>query len=190
MEDKVVAYKLEEPEVEFIFPVRDGQGWVSQAQMTELFKLGHTQILRYVQRVFAEEGLDKTKHTKKMCTLVIESRVGRTRESKRIVVYCSFLVAKCVGLRVKSKSAIRFIKWIDDVANEVQRINSKPLVETVDLRIPPIAHSAIDMVFKRWMHNSLKTEEFNRFQPSVNNSVYDAVSTRCLGLLKRVEEEE
>lgn len=185
MEDKVVAYRSDRSGVEFVFPVRDGQGWVSRAQMVEMFDIDSRQVHRCVRYIFADGKLSKAEHVRKMYTLKIEPNVRKTRETRRLIVYYSFSVAQSVGFRSRSKSAIDFDRWVKSIVHEIPQIDSKPSAETVDLRAPLVKFSAIDSVFEKWIRKTQEVTESNQLCPDLYSSIYDSAATRCLKLLKK-----
>jgi prophage antirepressor-like protein len=187
MEDKVVAYRVEGTEVELLFPVRDGQGWVYQGQMAEIFGLGQQRVMKHVQRALAETGSERAKHVKKMKILRTEPCLKGTREATRVFTFYSLRITESVGFFSRSRYAARFSRWVEDVADEVERLSAKPLVETVDLRTPPAELSPLDVVLKKWLRESRETSGQDSFRPAPYLSVYDAVANRCFDLLAQTE---
>lgn len=81
--------------------------WLTQAQMTELFKKAKGTISEHIQNVFLEGELDKDSTVRDFRTVQEEG----TRKVSRNLTHYNLDVIISVGYRVKSKEGIAFRQW-------------------------------------------------------------------------------
>ena len=71
MNNELVIFETKDNDIKLDVPVDRDTVWLTQAQMTELFKVDRTVITRHVNNVFKEQELIKKAMCKK-CTLLIQ----------------------------------------------------------------------------------------------------------------------
>ena len=69
MNNELVIFETKDNDIKLDVPVYRDTVWLTQAQMTELFKVDRTVITRHVNNVFKEQELIKKAMCKK-CTLL------------------------------------------------------------------------------------------------------------------------
>lgn len=103
--NEIVLFETEDKEITLEVPVKDETVWLSQAQMTALFKVDRTVVTRHVNNVFKDGEVD------------VKSNVHflHIANSDKPVKMYSLDVIISVGYRVKSKRGVEFRKWANSV---------------------------------------------------------------------------
>ena len=65
-EKELLRFETKDNEVSLTVPIEDETVWLSQAQMTELFKVDRTVITRHVNNIFKENELNRESNVQKM----------------------------------------------------------------------------------------------------------------------------
>ena len=141
MNNELVIFETKDNDIKLDVPVDRDTVWLTQAQMTELFKVDRTVITRHVNNVFKEQELIKESNVQKM----------HIANSDKPVQFYSLEVIISVGYRVKSQRGVEFRQWANKILKQyvIQGyvINEKRLLaleKTVDIQTRMIA-DALDM---------------------------------------------
>lgn len=81
--------------------------WLTQKQLTELFKTSKTNVSEHIKNIFQEKELDKKATVRKFRTVQKEG----TREVLREVEYYNLDLIISLGYRIKSSIATQFRMW-------------------------------------------------------------------------------
>ena len=108
MNNELVIFETKDNDIKLDVPVDRDTVWLTQAQMTELFKVDRTVITRHVNNVFKEQELIKESNVQKM----------HIANSDKPVQFYSLEVIISVGYRVKSQRGVEFRQW---AANQWRR---------------------------------------------------------------------
>ncbi|MCQ2317210.1 MAG: ORF6N domain-containing protein [Bacteroidales bacterium] len=104
MEKETIIFQTNDSKkIEVVF--EDGNVWLTQAQMAELFQRDRSIITKHIKNVFMETGLDEKSNV----------RFLHIANSDKPVKYFSFDVIISVGNRVKSSNIKQFKTWAEDV---------------------------------------------------------------------------
>lgn len=141
MNNELVIFETKDNDIKLDVPVDRDTVWLTQAQMTELFKVDRTVITRHVNNVFKEQELIKESNVQKM----------HIANSDKPVKFYSLEVIISVGYRVKSQRGVEFRQWANKILKQYviqgYAINEKSLLaleKTVDIQTRMIA-DALDI---------------------------------------------
>ncbi len=141
MENELVIFETKDKDITLNVPVDGETVWLTQAQMTELFKVDRTVITRHVNNVFKENELVRESNVQKM----------HIANSDKPVQFYSLEVIISVGYRVKSQRGVEFRQWANKILKQYvvngYAINEKrlqALEKTVDIQTRMIA-DALDI---------------------------------------------
>ena len=141
MNNELVIFETKDNDIKLDVPVDRDTVWLTQAQMTELFKVDRTVITRHVNNVFKEQELIKESNVQKM----------HIANSDKPVQFYSLEVIISVGYRVKSQRGVEFRQWANKILKQYviqgYAINEKrlqALEKTVDIQTRMIA-DALDV---------------------------------------------
>ena len=136
MNNELVIFETKDNDIKLDVPVDRDTVWLTQAQMTELFKVDRTVITRHVNNVFKEQELIKESNVQKM----------HIANSDKPVQFYSLEVIISVGYRVKSQRGVEFRQWANKILKQYviqgYAINEKRLLaleKTVDIQTRMIA---------------------------------------------------
>ena len=105
MEKELLIFETKDNEVSLTVPIEDETVWLSQAQMTELFKVDRTVITRHVNNIFKENELNRESNVQKM----------HIANSDKPVQFYSLEVIISVVYRVKFQRGVDFRQWANAV---------------------------------------------------------------------------
>ena len=141
MNNELVIFETKDNDIKLDVPVDRDTVWLTQAQMTELFKVDRTVITRHVNNVFKEQELIKESNVQKM----------HIANSDKPVQFYSLEVIISVGYRVKSQRGVEFRQWANKILKQYviqgYAINEKrlqALEKTVDIQTRMLA-DALDV---------------------------------------------
>ena len=141
MNNELVIFETKDNDIKLYVPVDRDTVWLTQAQMTELFKVDRTVITRHVNNVFKEQELIKESNVQKM----------HIANSDKPVQFYSLEVIISVGYRVKSQRGVEFRQWANKILKQYviqgYAINEKrlqALEKTVDIQTRMLA-DALDV---------------------------------------------
>ena len=130
MNNELVIFETKDNDIKLDVPVDRDTVWLTQAQMTELFKVDRTVITRHVNNVFKEQKLIKESNVQKM----------HIANSDKPVQFYSLEVIISVDYRVKSQRGVEFRQWANKILKQYviqgYAINEKrlqALEKTVDI---------------------------------------------------------
>jgi prophage maintenance system killer protein len=116
MESKgeIVIYKPSKGQAELIVNLKDETVWLSQKQMSGLFKKNTDTIGLHIRNIYKEGELSKKSTTEYFSVVQKEGN----REVLRKIQYYNLDVIISVGYRVKSKQGTQFRIWANKVLRE------------------------------------------------------------------------
>ena len=104
MNKEIIIFQTNDSKkIEVVF--EDGNVWLTQAQMAELFQRDRSIITKHIKNVFMKTGLEEKSNV----------RFLHIANSDKPVKYFSFDVIISVGNRVKSSNINQFKTWAEDV---------------------------------------------------------------------------
>ena len=108
MNNELVIFETKDNDIKLDVPVDRDTVWLTQAQMTALFKVDRTVITRHVNNVFKEQELIKESNVQKM----------HIANSDKPVQFYSLEVIISVGYRVKSQRGVEFRQWANIILKQ------------------------------------------------------------------------
>lgn len=138
---EIVIYKPDEGQPKLTVEM-DGQTvWLTQAQMSELFKKDVKTISTHIRHVYEEKELDREKTSLKKANSR-NTRIGLDKPT----IYYNLDVIISVGYRVKSKRGTQFRIWATqrllDYLTKGFAVNEKRLKEEHDLKMKELEKAA------------------------------------------------
>ena len=112
MKDEIILF--EDQDVKLEVNMKDETVWLSQQQMSELFKTSRTNIIEHISNIYRVGELDKIS----TCQDFRQVRKEGKRDVTRYIPFYNLDVIISVGYRVNSKRGILFRKWANNVLKE------------------------------------------------------------------------
>ncbi len=112
MKNEIIIFENQDVKLEV--NVKEDTVWLSQQQMSELFKTSRTNIIEHINNVYQDEELDK----ESTCQDFRQVRKEGKREVTRTIPYYNLDMIISVGYRVNSKQGIAFRKWATKVLKD------------------------------------------------------------------------
>ncbi|WP_212629271.1 virulence RhuM family protein [Pseudomonas sp. KB-10] len=103
----LILYSTEDGLAQFTLREMDGQVWLTQLEMAELYQTSKQNISLHVQNVLAEGELAEEATVKENLTVQIEG----SRQVKRKLAYYALPMIIAVGYRVRSTRGTQFRQW-------------------------------------------------------------------------------
>ncbi|MDR1696913.1 MAG: virulence RhuM family protein, partial [Rickettsiales bacterium] len=116
MSDKqeMIIYSAEDGRTKVSVRLQDGNIWLSQAQMAELFQTTKQNIALHIQNIFDEGELLPDATVKEYLTVQTEG----SRQVSRNIAYYNLQLIIALGYRVKSRIGTQFRRWATDILSE------------------------------------------------------------------------
>ena len=114
MKNELMLYRSDTLNESIEVKIEDDTVWLSQQQMSSLFKQTKQNISLHINNCFKENELDKNSTVKEYLTVQNE---GRRKIQRRINLY-NLDVVISVGYRVKSKQGTQFRIWANQVLKD------------------------------------------------------------------------
>lgn len=110
----IVIYQSEDGNTRINVNLQGETVWLSQQQMSELFKTDRTSISRHIKNIYKTEELDK----KSTCAFFAQVKDEGFRKVTRKIPYYNLDMIISVGYRVNSKRGTQFRIWANKVLKE------------------------------------------------------------------------
>jgi len=107
MAGEIIQYQTEDGATVIRLQARDGNVWLSQAEMAELFQTTKQSISLHVRNILQERELDESATVKENLTVQTEG----TRQVTRSIATYSLPMIMAVGFRVRSPRGVEFRRW-------------------------------------------------------------------------------
>ena len=88
--------------------------WLTQAQMAELFQTDRTSIVRHINKIYADDELDRDS----TCAKIAQVQKEGQRTVRRSIPYFNLDMIISVGYRVNSKRGVKFRQWANRVLKQ------------------------------------------------------------------------
>ena len=89
--------------------------WLSQTQMSELFDVNRTSIVKHIKNIYATDELEEIS----TCAIFSQVRVEGNRKIVRNIPFYNLDIIIAVGYRVNSIRGTRFRQWANKVHNNI-----------------------------------------------------------------------
>ncbi|MCY4126690.1 MAG: virulence RhuM family protein [Pseudomonas sp.] len=103
----LILYTSDDGEAQLVLRVLDGQVWLTQLEMAELYQTSKQNISLHVQNVLAEGELKEEAPDKENLTVQAEG----SRQVRRNLAYYALPMIIAVGYRVRSTRGTQFRQW-------------------------------------------------------------------------------
>ena len=110
----IVIYQSEDGNTRINVNLQGETVWLSQQQMSELFKTDRTSISRHIKNIYKTEELDK----KSTCAFFAQVQDEGLRKVTRKIPYYNLDMIISVGYRVNSKRGTQFRIWANKILKE------------------------------------------------------------------------
>ena len=110
----IVIYQSEDGNTQINVNLQGETVWLSQQQMSELFKTDRTSISRHIKNIYRTEELDK----KSTCAFFAQVKDEGFRKVTRKIPYYNLDMIISVGYRVNSKRGTQFRIWANKILKE------------------------------------------------------------------------
>jgi len=110
----IVFYTAEDNSIQLDVKLENETVWLTQQQMSDLFKTDRTSIVRHIKNIYQTEELDE----KSTCAKIAQVRLEGKRKVERSIPYYNLDMIISVGYRVNSKNATRFRRWATSVLKD------------------------------------------------------------------------
>jgi hypothetical protein len=114
MEEEVIIYQTDDGSIKLKTQMDGETVWLTQAQMSELFKKTKQNISLHINNCFKEDELSEKSTVKEYLTVQNEGN----RNVNRTVKHYNLDVIISVGYRVKSKEGTQFRIWATSVLRD------------------------------------------------------------------------
>ena len=112
MKNEIILF--EDQGIKLEVNMKDETVWLSQQQMSELFKTSRTNIIEHISNIYNDSELDKNS----TCQDFRQVRKEGKRNVTRNIPFYNLDMIISVGYRVNSKRGIKFRKWANGVLKE------------------------------------------------------------------------
>lgn len=112
MKNQIILF--EDQDIKLEVNMKDETVWLSQQQMSELFKTSRTNIIEHISNIYHDGELDKNS----TCQDFRQVRKEGKRDVTRYIPFYNLDVIISVGYRVNSKRGILFRKWANNILKE------------------------------------------------------------------------
>lgn len=114
MSGEIIQYQTEDGVTVIRLQARDGNVWLSQAQIAELFEVTPQAVTQHVRAIYEEGELDQAA----TCNDYLQVRVEGTRKVSRQIAHYSLPMILAVGFRVRSLRGMQFRRWAAEALSE------------------------------------------------------------------------
>lgn len=103
----IAIYQSEDGEIQINAKIEDESIWLTQQQLSELFRTDRSVLSKHIRNILHEEELQE----ESTCAFFAQVQQEGSREVVRQIKYYNLDMIISVGYRVKSKVATQFRKW-------------------------------------------------------------------------------
>ncbi len=107
MNDKIIIYNTDDGKSEVSLYAKNGDIWLSQDQIAELFDKARSTITEHISSIFQEEELEENSVCRNF------RRTAKDGKDYNVAFY-SLKMILAIGFRVRSKRGTQFRKWAND----------------------------------------------------------------------------
>ena len=111
-ENKIIIYQTEDGQTQIDVRLENETGWLTQAQMAELFDKDRTVIGRHIRNIYKEEELEQD------ITCAKFAHMGSEGDQRYEYTAYNLDVIISVGYRVNSKRGVKFRQWANRILKD------------------------------------------------------------------------
>lgn len=107
MAGEIIQYQTEDGVTVIRLQARDGNVWLSQAEIAELFQVTPQAITQHIRAIYEDGELEEAA----TCNDYLQVRTEGTREVSRRIAHYSLSMIIAIGFRVRSLRGAQFRRW-------------------------------------------------------------------------------
>lgn len=112
--NQIVVYQTADNQTQIEVHMENETVWLTQAQMAELFQTDRTSIVRHINKIYADDELDRDS----TCAKIAQVQKEGQRTVRRSIPYFNLDMIISVGYRVNSKRGVKFRQWANRVLKQ------------------------------------------------------------------------
>ena len=112
--NQIIIYQADDDQTQIDVRLENETVWLTQAQMAELFQTDRTSIVRHINKIYADDELDRDS----TCAKITQVQKEGQRAVRRSIPYFNLDMIISVGYRVNSKRGIKFRQWANRVLKQ------------------------------------------------------------------------
>ena len=112
--NQIIIYQTADNQTQIDVRMENDTVWLTQAQMAELFQTDRTSIVRHINKIYADDELDRDS----TCAKIAQVQKEGQRTVRRSIPYFNLDMIISVGYRVNSKRGVQFRQWANRVLKQ------------------------------------------------------------------------
>ena len=112
--NQIIIYQTADNQTQIDVRMENDTVWLTQAQMAELFQTDRTSIVRHINKIYADDELDRDS----TCAKIAQVQKEGQRTVRRSIPYFNLDMIISVGYRVNSKRGVKFRQWANRVLKQ------------------------------------------------------------------------
>ncbi len=112
--NQIIIYQTADNQTQIDVRLENETVWLTQAQMAELFQTDRTSIVRHINKIYADDELDRDS----TCAKIAQVQKEGQRTVRRNIPYFNLDMIISVGYRVNSKRGVQFRQWANRVLKQ------------------------------------------------------------------------
>ena len=112
--NQIIIYQTADNQTQIDVRMESDTVWLTQAQMAELFQTDRTSIVRHINKIYADDELDRDS----TCAKIAQVQKEGQRTVRRSIPYFNLDMIISVGYRVNSKRGVKFRQWANRVLKQ------------------------------------------------------------------------
>ena len=112
--NQIIIYQTADNQTQIDVRMENETVWLTQAQMAELFQTDRTSIVRHINKIYADDELDRDS----TCAKIAQVQKEGQRTVRRSIPYFNLDMIISVGYRVNSKRGVKFRQWANRVLKQ------------------------------------------------------------------------
>jgi hypothetical protein len=114
MASDLIQYQTEDGVTVIRLQARDGNVWLSQAEIAELFQVTPQAVTQHIRAIYEDEELEQAA----TCNDYLQVRMEGKREVSRRIAHYSLPMILAVGFRVRSARGMQFRRWAAEALSQ------------------------------------------------------------------------
>ena len=112
--NQIIIYQTDDDQTQIDVRMENDTVWLTQAQMAELFQTDRTSIVRHINKIYADDELDRDS----TCAKIAQVQKEGQRTVRRSIPYFNLDMIISIGYRVNSKRGVKFRQWANRVLKQ------------------------------------------------------------------------
>ena len=112
--NQIIIYQTDDDQTQIDVRLENETVWLTQAQMAELFQTDRTSIVRHINKIYADDELDRDS----TCAKIAQVQKEGQRTVRRSIPYFNLDMIISVGYRVNSKRGVKFRQWANRILKQ------------------------------------------------------------------------